>query len=106
MPAFVVAAVVAVLFFLGYRFYASYLAAKVYALDPAYVTPAHEFDDGVDFVPTNKHVLFGHHFAAISGAGPSVLGLTTRQVELAKERLHERETPQHELRRKDHDLEL
>ncbi len=72
MPAFVVAAVVAVLFFLGYRYYASYLAAKVYALDPAYVTPAHEFDDGVDFVPTNKHVLFGHHFTSVAGAAPIV----------------------------------
>ena len=72
MPAFVVAATVAILFFLGYRYYASYLASKVYALDPAYVTPAHEFDDGIDFVPTNKHVLFGHHFTSVAGAAPIV----------------------------------
>ncbi|CAN5136620.1 carbon starvation protein A [soil metagenome] len=72
MPAFVVAAAVAIVFFLGYRYYASYLAAKVYALDPAFVTPAHEFDDGVDFVPTNKHVLFGHHFTSVAGAAPIV----------------------------------
>ena len=72
MPAFVVAAVVGVLFFLGYRYYSSYLAKKVYALDPAYVTPAHQFNDGVDFVPTNKHVLFGHHFTSVAGAAPIV----------------------------------
>jgi carbon starvation protein len=72
VPAFVVAAVVGVLFFLGYRYYSSYLARKVYALDPAYVTPAHAFNDGVDFVPTNKHVLFGHHFTSVAGAAPIV----------------------------------
>ena len=72
MPAFVVAAVVGVLFFLGYRYYSSYLAKKVYALDPAYVTPAHQFNDGVDFVPTNKHVVFGHHFTSVAGAAPIV----------------------------------
>lgn len=72
MPAFVVAAFVGVLFFLGYRYYSSYLARKVYALDPAFVTPAHEFADGNDFVPTNKHVLFGHHFTSVAGAAPIV----------------------------------
>jgi carbon starvation protein len=72
VPAFVVAVVVGVLFFLGYRYYSSYLAKKVYALDPAFVTPAHEFNDGVDFVPTNKHVLFGHHFTSVAGAAPIV----------------------------------
>ncbi|MGY1749087.1 carbon starvation CstA family protein [Modestobacter sp. SYSU DS0511] len=72
MPAVVVAAVVGVLFFLGYRYYSRYLAQKVYVLDPAFVTPAHEFNDGVDFVPTNKHVLFGHHFTSVAGAAPIV----------------------------------
>ncbi|RZU31196.1 carbon starvation protein [Blastococcus saxobsidens] len=72
VPAFVVAAVVGVLFFLGYRYYSSYLARKVYALEPAFVTPAHEFNDGNDFVPTNKHVLFGHHFTSVAGAAPIV----------------------------------
>ncbi|TWH72205.1 carbon starvation protein [Modestobacter roseus] len=72
MPAVVVAAVVGVLFFLGYRYYSSYLARKVYVLDPAFVTPAHEFNDGNDFVPTNKHVLFGHHFTSVAGAAPIV----------------------------------
>ncbi|PXY27556.1 carbon starvation CstA family protein [Prauserella muralis] len=72
MPAIVVALVVAVLFFLGYRYYSSYLATKVYALDPAFVTPAHSMRDGVDFMPTNKHVLFGHHFTSVAGAAPIV----------------------------------
>ena len=72
MPAVVVAAVVGVLFFLGYRYYSSYLAQKIYGLDPAFVTPAHEFSDGVDFVPTNKHVVFGHHFTSVAGAAPIV----------------------------------
>ena len=72
MPAFVVAGVVGVLFFLGYRYYSSYLATKVYALDGAFLTPAHEFQDGNDFVPTNKHVLFGHHFTSVAGAAPIV----------------------------------
>jgi carbon starvation protein len=72
MPAIVVALVVLALFALGYRYYSAYLARKVFALDPAYVTPAHTLRDGVDFVPTNKHVLFGHHFTSVAGAAPIV----------------------------------
>ncbi|MDQ3732910.1 MAG: carbon starvation protein A [Actinomycetota bacterium] len=72
MPAIVIALAVAVAFFLGYRFYSSYLARRVYALDPAFVTPAHFMEDGVDYVPTNKHVLFGHHFTSVAGAAPIV----------------------------------
>jgi len=72
MPAIVVAAVVLALFFLGYRYYSAYLARNVYALDPAYVTPAHALEDGTDYVPTNKHVLFGHHFTSVAGAAPIV----------------------------------
>ncbi len=72
MPAIVVALAVLALFALGYRYYSSYLARKVFALDPAFVTPAHTFRDGVDFVPTNKHVLFGHHFTSVAGAAPIV----------------------------------
>jgi carbon starvation protein len=72
MPAIVVAVTVLALFALGYIFYSRYLATKVYALDPAFVTPAHEFADGVDYVPTNKHVLFGHHFVSVAGAAPIV----------------------------------
>jgi carbon starvation protein len=66
-----------ILFFLAviviaYRYYSAFLAAKVMALDDARVTPAHRFEDGQNYVPTNKWVLFGHHFAAISGAGPLI----------------------------------
>jgi carbon starvation protein len=72
MPAAVVAAVVGVLYFLGYRYYSRYLADRVYGLDGSLVTPAHRFTDGVDFVPTNKHVVFGHHFTSVAGAAPIV----------------------------------
>jgi carbon starvation protein len=72
MPAIVVAVAVAAMFALGYIYYSRYLATKVYALDPAFVTPAHELQDGVDYVPTNKHVLFGHHFTSVAGAAPIV----------------------------------
>jgi carbon starvation protein len=56
----------------AYRYYSAFLAAKVAALDDARVTPAHALYDGQNFHPTNKWVLFGHHFAAISGAGPLI----------------------------------
>ncbi|MEX0677461.1 MAG: carbon starvation protein A [Pirellulales bacterium] len=57
---------------IAYRFYSAFLAAKVAALDDSRVTPAHLFNDGQNYYPTNKWVLFGHHFAAISGAGPLI----------------------------------
>jgi carbon starvation protein len=57
---------------LGYRFYSKFLAAKVLALDPQRATPAERLENGRDFVPTNKWVVFGHHFAAIAGPGPLV----------------------------------
>ena len=56
----------------AYRYYSAFLAAKVAVLDDSRVTPAHEFEDGQNFHPTNRWVLFGHHFAAISGAGPLI----------------------------------
>jgi carbon starvation protein len=59
-------------FALAYRFYGAFLSAKVLVLDPAKPTPSHNLTDGHDFVPTNKWVLFGHHFAAIAGAGPLI----------------------------------
>jgi carbon starvation protein len=55
-----------------YRYYSAFIAARVLALDDARVTPAHRLKDGQNFEPTNKWVLFGHHFAAISGAGPLI----------------------------------
>jgi len=57
---------------LGYRFYSGFISAKVLALDPRRATPAERLDNGRDFVPTNKWVVFGHHFAAIAGPGPLV----------------------------------
>ena len=57
---------------LGYRFYSKFIAAKVLALDALRATPAERLENGRDFVPTNKWVVFGHHFAAIAGPGPLV----------------------------------
>jgi carbon starvation protein len=56
----------------GYLVYSRYIAKRIYRLDPDFVTPAHQFEDGVDFVPTNRHVLFGHHFTSVAGAAPIV----------------------------------
>ena len=67
---FIVAAVC--VYALGYRFYSAFLAAKVFALDPTRATPAERFSDGRDFVPTNRWIVFGHHFAAIAGPGPLI----------------------------------
>jgi len=57
---------------IGYRFYSRFIAERVLRLDAARRTPAHRHNDGLDYVPTDKWVLFGHHFAAIAGAGPLV----------------------------------
>ena len=59
-------------YMVGYRFYSRFLAYKVFGLDDTRATPAERLDNHIDFVPTNKWVLFGHHFAAIAGAGPLV----------------------------------
>ncbi len=56
----------------GYRFYSRFLATRVFGLDARRATPAERFNNGRDFVPTNRWVLYGHHFAAIAGAGPLV----------------------------------
>ena len=57
---------------IGYRYYSAFIAAKALALDDRRTTPAHTFEDGHNYVPSPKLVLFGHHFAAIAGAGPLV----------------------------------
>ncbi|RUO32341.1 carbon starvation protein A [Aliidiomarina soli] len=57
---------------LGYVFYSKFIAERIYRLDPNFQTPAHEFEDGVDFVPTNKYVLWGHHFTSVAGAAPII----------------------------------
>ncbi|MGI9249869.1 MAG: carbon starvation CstA family protein [Pseudohongiellaceae bacterium] len=59
-------------FCFGWFVYSKFIAEKIYRLDPNYVTPANEFNDGVDYVPTNKFVLWGAHFTAVAGAAPIV----------------------------------
>ncbi len=59
-------------YLIAYRFYSRFLATKVAQLDDSRITPAHRLANGRDFVPTSRWVLFGHHFAAIAGAGPLV----------------------------------
>ena len=59
-------------FALAYRYYSAFIAAKVLALDDGRITPSHAYEDGHNYVPSPKWVLFGHHFAAIAGAGPLV----------------------------------
>jgi carbon starvation protein CstA len=59
-------------YLVAYRYYSLYIATRVMRLDPARQTPAVTRNDGLDYVPTNRYVLFGHHFAAIAGAGPLV----------------------------------
>ncbi len=67
---FVIAA--ACVYAIGYRFYSLFIATKVLLLDPTRATPAERLNDGRDFVPTNRWVVFGHHFAAIAGPGPLI----------------------------------
>jgi carbon starvation protein len=59
-------------YLIGYRYYSLFIATRVLGLDAQRRTPAHRYNDGLDYVPTDKKVLFGHHFAAIAGAGPLV----------------------------------
>src|ERR671926_129321 len=67
---FVVAAVC--VYLIAYRFYSAWICARVLTLDATRATPAERFDNGRDFVPTNKWIVFGHHFAAIAGPGPLI----------------------------------
>ena len=67
----IVVAAVAI-YLVAYRYYSLFIATKVMQLDSGRATPAVLNNDGLDYVPTNKHILFGHHFAAIAGAGPLV----------------------------------
>ena len=65
---------------IAYRFYSLFIATNVFELNPRRLTPAHRLADGLDYVPTNKYVLFGHHFAAIAGAGPLVGPILAAQM--------------------------
>ena len=62
----------ACIYSITYRFYGAFVTAKVMSVDPRRVTPAFRLKDGMDYEPTNRWVLFGHHFAAIAGAGPLI----------------------------------
>ncbi|UCF05727.1 MAG: carbon starvation protein A [bacterium] len=73
MNALLIAVLTLIVYFFAYRYYARFIGTRVLTLDPVRRTPAHEFEDGVDFVPTNRIILFGHHFASIAGLGP-ILG--------------------------------
>ncbi len=66
------AAIALLSFYLGYRFYSRFISDKILGLDEDLTTPAHEFNDGIDFVPTKRHILFGHHFTSIAGAAPII----------------------------------
>ncbi|MEJ2355740.1 MAG: carbon starvation CstA family protein, partial [candidate division WOR-3 bacterium] len=59
-------------FFLAYKFYGTFLSKKIFELNDARKTPSQEFEDGIDYVPTKKQIIFGHHFASIAGTGPIV----------------------------------
>ena len=65
---------------IAYRFYSLFIAQKVFELNDRRLTPAHRLKDGLDYVPTNKYVLYGHHFAAIAGAGPLVGPILAAQM--------------------------
>ncbi|WBF65860.1 MAG: carbon starvation protein A [Candidatus Kinetoplastibacterium crithidii] len=67
-------------YLIAYRYYSRFIANKVFQLNAKRITPAWKHNDGIDYVPTNKHVLFGHHFAAIAGAGPLVGPVLAAQI--------------------------
>ena len=72
MSAVVLLVIALCVFALAYRYYAAFIAAKALMLDDSRITPSVRLRDGHDYVPTNKWVVFGHHFAAIAGAGPLI----------------------------------
>src|ERR1700735_5894731 len=72
MNTLAVLVIVLCVYAIAYRYYSAFLAAKVLTLNDARVTPAHTYNDGQNYLPTPKWVLFGDHFAAIAGAGPLV----------------------------------
>ena len=72
MNSVLLAAIGIVMVLAGYLLYSKYLGSRVYRLRAGFTTPAHELEDGVDYVPTNKYVLWGHHFTSVAGAAPIV----------------------------------
>ena len=72
MNATILAVIGLAMIFIGYRFYSKFIAEQIYRLDPDYETPAHAMRDDVDYIPTNRVVLWGHHFTAVAGAAPII----------------------------------
>ena len=72
MSATILAAIGLASLYLGYRFYSKFIAERIYQLDPDYETPSHSMRDDVDYVPTHRVVLWGHHFTAVAGAAPII----------------------------------
>src|SRR5699024_8151798 len=72
MQSLVMAVVGVAMMVLGYFLYSSFLSKRVFKLSPDYETPSHKYQDGVDYVPSNKWVLWGHHFTSVAGAAPIV----------------------------------
>ncbi len=72
MTSWLMALIAFTVFFLGYRFYSKFLADHIFRLNPDFQTPSYRYQDGVDFVPTNKYVLWGHHFTSVAGAAPII----------------------------------
>ena len=62
-----------IFFIIGYKIYSKYIEKNIFEIDDDEVAPSHKYDDGIDFVPTPKHILFGHHFTSIAGARPHQL---------------------------------
>ena len=72
MNSFHITIIALISFYLGYHFYSRYLSEKIYDLKDEEQTPAHAFRDDMDYKPTKRHVLFGHHFTSIAGAAPII----------------------------------
>ena len=72
----------------AYRYYSAFLASRVFALDDRNITPAHRFNDGHNYVPSPRWVVFGHHFAAIAGDGPLVGPTLAAQFGFAPRKLN------------------
>ena len=72
MSSIIIIMVSLTLFSIGYKFYSRFLSSKIFELDDTEITPARSHEDGIDFVPTNKNILFGHHFTSIAGAAPII----------------------------------
>lgn len=72
MNSIILALVGLILYLLAYKFYATFISKRILRLDPDRETPSHKLRDDIDYVPTNKYTLFGHHYASIAGVAPIV----------------------------------